>query len=226
MLNTIEIINQLKQLANEQTKAGKQKYGINTDDAFGISIKEIRELAKSYGKNHEVALELWDTGFHEARILASMMANADILSPEVMDLWMKCFNSWDLCDQVCGNLFEDSPYAYQKAAEWADLDNEYEKRAGFVMIARLAISDKKKEDKYFLPFLEIIKRESVDDRNFVKKAVNWALRQIGKRSFYLREQALNSINELIDSKNKTAIWIAKDACKELTNEKIIKRIKQ
>ncbi len=226
MTNSKEILYCLEQLSNEKSIIGMQKFGINTEKAFGISIKKLRELAKEYGKNHYIALELWKSGFHEARILSSMMANAQQMNSEEMNVWVKCFNSWDLCDQVCGNLFEDSPLAYEKAMEWVNSEKEFIKRAGFVMMARLAVSDKKKEDIYFLPFLEIIKRETNDERNFVKKAVNWALRQIGKRSFYLREQAILCITELLKTENKTTQWIAKDALKELSNENIIKRIKR
>ncbi len=226
MMNSKKILYCLEQLSDEKSKIGMQKFGINTEKAFGISIKKLRELAKEYGENHPIALDLWKSGFHEARILASMMANAQLMNSEEMNVWVECFNSWDLCDQVCGNLFEDSPLAYKKATEWVNSEKEFIKRAGFVMMARLAVSDKKKEDSYFLPFFELIIRDATDERNFVKKAVNWALRQIGKRSFFLREQSILCINELLKTENKTAQWIAKDALKELSNENIIKRIKR
>ncbi len=220
------IIEELQLLRNEKSLQGMSKFGINTESAFGITIVQLRIIAKRIGKNHTLANELWQTGYHEARILASMIDVATEVTPTQMDLWVKDFNSWDLCDQCCGNLFEDTPFAYEKAIEWANSPIEYTKRAGFVMMARLAISDKKASDEKFLPYFDYIIRDANDDRNFVKKAVNWALRQIGKRSLFMRTKALDCINILLKNNNKTAQWIAKDALRELNDEKTIKNIKR
>ena len=220
------IIAELQLLRNEKSLEGMSRFGINTKSAFGISIVQLRIIAKRIGKNHELALELWKTGFHEARILASMIAVAKKVTPAQMNLWVNDFNSWDLCDQCCGNLFEDTIFAYEKAIEWANSSVEYTKRAGFVMMARLAISDKKANDEKFLPFFNYIIRDADDDRNFVKKAINWALRQIGKRSLFMRAKALDCCEILLNKNSKTAQWIAKDAQRELNDGKTIKNIKR
>lgn len=220
------VIIELQLLRNEKSLEGMSRFGINIENAFGISMVQLRILAKRIGKNHTLAFELWQTRYHEARILASMIDIADDVTSLQMNEWVKDFNSWDLCDQCCGNLFRYTSFAYEKAVEWSFSDVEYIRRAGFVMMASLAIGDKKAKDDKFLPFFELIIKHSDDDRNFVKKAVNWALRQMGKRSLYMRGKALDCIEILLKDKNKTAQWIAKDAQRELNNVKTIKNIKR
>ena len=190
------------------------------DWALGVSIPTLRKMAKEIGRNQVLALELWDSGIHEARILASMIAEPRLVSAGQMEEWVNDFDSWDLCDQVCGSLFDKTPYAYQKAVQWSQQEQEFVRRAGFVMMAELAVHDKQAPDEAFLPFFPLIKQYADDERNFVKKAVNWALRQIGKRNDHLRGLALACAYDIQRMDSKTARWVAKDALKELQAREI------
>ncbi|HZA40280.1 MAG TPA: DNA alkylation repair protein [Actinomycetota bacterium] len=210
-----EIIAELRSLASEHNREGMARFGINTELALGISVTQLRQIAKRIGKNHELALELWDSGIHEARILASIVDRPEAVTEQQMETWAEGFNSWDIVDQVCGNLFDKTPFAWDKAAEWSERPEEFVKRAGFSMIAYMAVHLKKTDDREFERFFVIIEREASDDRNFVKKAVNWALRQIGKRSDYLRPQAIACAERIAEQDSRSARWIARDALKEL-----------
>jgi 3-methyladenine DNA glycosylase AlkD len=213
-----QIIANLKQYANAQAVEGMARFGIRPAHALGISIPTLRKMAKEIGRNQVLALELWDSGIHEARILASMIAEPRLVSARQMEDWVNDFDSWDVCDQVCGNLFDKTPFAYQKAAQWCQQEKEFVRRAGFVMMAELAVHDKQAPDEAFLPFFPLIKQHAGDERNFVKKAVNWALRQIGKRNDHLRTLALACAFDIQHMDSKTARWIAKDALKELQEQ--------
>lgn len=210
-----QIIANLKQLANAQAVEGMARFGIRPTQALGISMPMLRKMAKDIGRNQALALALWDSGIHEARILASMIAEPQLVSAELMEEWVNDFDSWDVCDQVCGNLFDKTPYAYHKAVQWCQQEREFVRRAGFVMMAELAVHDKKAPDEAFLQFFPLIKHCAGDERNFVKKAVNWALRQIGKRNSHLRTLALECAHEIQAMDSKTARWVARDALKEL-----------
>jgi 3-methyladenine DNA glycosylase AlkD len=220
-----EILNELKALSNEQNRKGMTRFGINTKKAFGIPIPHLRNLAKHSGRDHRLALQLWKSGYHEARILASMIDEPSFVTAKQMDTWVKDFNSWDLCDQCCGNLFDKTTFAYRKAIEWSENDEEFIKRAGFSMMAALAVHNKQAEDSMFLSFFPLIKRESTDDRNFVRKAVNWALRQIGKRSIELNKKAIKAAIEISKNSSKTAKWISSDALKELRSASVQNRLR-
>jgi 3-methyladenine DNA glycosylase AlkD len=215
-----QIIANLKKHANAQAVEGMARFGIRPAQALGISIPTLRKMAKEIGKNHMLALELWDSGIHEAWILASMISEPQLVSAELMEEWVNDFDSWDVCDQVCGNLFDKTPYAYQKATEWCQQEKEFVRRAGFVMMAELAVHDKQAHDEAFMQFFPLIKQYADDKRNFVKKAVNWALRQIGKRNSHLRALALECAYEIQHMDSKTAQWVAKDALKELRAKEI------
>jgi 3-methyladenine DNA glycosylase AlkD len=210
-----QIITNLKQLANAQAAAGMAKFGSTPARALGISIPTLRKMAKEIGRNHLLAAELWTSGIHEARILASMIDEPQLVTAQQMDDWVHDFDSWDVCDQVCGNLFDKTPYAYQKAIQWCAQEREFVRRAGFVMMAELAVHDKKASDEAFLPFFPLIQHYADDPRNFVKKAVNWALRQIGKRNSHLRTLALACADDILRMDAKSARWVAKDAIREL-----------
>jgi 3-methyladenine DNA glycosylase AlkD len=225
MKNYNEILDKLRSMSNPESVVGMAKYGINPKHALGISIPNLRKLAKETGKNHILAQELWKSEIHEARILASMVDDPKLVSENQMESWVKDFNSWDLCDQCCGNLFDKTPFAYQKAVEWSSRKEEFVKRSGFALIAWLAVHDKKATDKQFEEFFPHIKRESIDERNYVKKAVNWALRQIGKRNLVLNKAVINLGKEIKQIDSKSARWIANNALKELTNSQTLKRIK-
>jgi 3-methyladenine DNA glycosylase AlkD len=219
-----DVIRKLQKLANPAAVAGMAKYGIKPGKAYGVSIPNLRAMAKEIGTDHDLALELWDSGIHEARILASMIADPDTTTERLADAWVKDFDSWDVCDQCCMNLFENTKFAYAKALEWSASDKEYVKRAGFVMMARVAVSDKRAKDEKFLEFLGIIKKEACDSRNYVQKAVNWALRQIGKRNANLNRLALETADEIHKMSPRSAKWIASDAIRELKSEEVQKRL--
>jgi len=219
-----EVIAKLQSLANSVNVAGMARYGINPKNTLGISIYVLRDIAKQIGKDDALADELWASGIHEARILASYIADPKITTEDRMERWAADFDSWDVCDQVCG-LFEETPFAYQKAVAWSARYEEFVKRAAFAIMAGLAVHDKKAEDSQFEQFLPIIVRESGDERNYVKKAVNWALRNIGKRNRSLNERAIEAARQIQQIGTKSARWIAADALRELTAEKIQSKLR-
>ncbi len=220
MITSDQIIANLKQRANTQAVEGMARFGIRPAQALGISMPTLRKMAKEIGRDQALALALWDSGIHEARILASMIAEPHLVSAELMDEWANDFDSWDVCDQVCGNPFDKTPYAYQKAKEWCQREKEFVRRAGFVLMAELAVHDKRARDEAFVQFFPLIKRYADDERNFVKKAVNWALRQIGKRNSHLCACALECAYEIQAMDSKAARWVARDALKELQAKEI------
>lgn len=200
------------------------RFGINSKDTYGVSIPNIRKIAKEIGKDHKLAGELWDSGIHEAKILAGYIDDPRLVTDKQMDAWIEGFDSWDVCDQVCANLFDKTPFAFEKAKKWAKRKAEFEKRAGFALMACLAWHNKEAADEMFITFFSLIKEGSEDERNFVKKAVNWALRQIGKRNKNLNKRAIKSAQEIEKLNSKSARWVAKDALKELQDPKVLKRM--
>lgn len=219
-----EIIDRLKSLANTDNVAGMARYGINTENTLGVSMPVLRKMGKETGKNHELAQQLWDSGIHEARILASLVDDPKQVTADQLERWVLDLDSWDVCDQLCSNLIEKTLFAYAKAGEWSLREEEFVKRAGFVLMARMAVSDKKAPDEVFEPFLNRIHEEAEDDRNMVKKAVNWALRHIGKRNLDLNKKAIVTAEKIKQIDSKAAHWIANDAIRELTSEKIQKKL--
>mgnify|MGYP003330623736 CR=1 FL=1 len=214
-----EAMKMLKALASKEYLEKQKHFGVITTSALGLRQPQMRAVAREIGKNHALALQLWKTGVHEAMHVATMIADKKLVTPQLMDEWQKDFNSWDIVDGCISNLFCRTPYAYDKAFEWSKHKTEYQKRAGFSMMAYLAVHDKKATDKKMLQFLPVMIRDSTDERNFVRKAVNWALRSVGKRNKNLCDAALIVADELRNSKNKTAKWIGSDAYREL-NEKL------
>ena len=220
------ILKKLKALSNLKAVEGMARFGINPENTYGVSIPNLRKMAKEIGKDHSLAQQLWDSGIHEARILASMIDDPNQVTKRQMDVWIKDFNSWDVCDQCCMNLFDKTPMAWEKAVEWTKREKEFEKRAGFTLMACLAWHDKESPDKKFLVFLLAIKRKTDDDRNYVKKAVNWALRNIGKRNLSLNKKAIETAKEIQKMNSRSAKWIASDAIQELTSEAVQKRLQK
>lgn len=212
------ILGALQIKASEKRKLHMKQQGINTNCALVISISELRLVARDIGANHALALALWDTEIHEARILASIIDDPMQVMGLQMEVWVKDFNSWDLCDQCCNNLFRKTSIAYTKAWDWTFRKHEFVKRAGFVLLACLAVHDKKAEDEKFMSFFPRIISESIDHRIYVKKAVNWSLRQIGKRNRYLNQEATQVARKISTIHNNSSHWIAKDALRELQNE--------
>lgn len=221
-----DILKRLKSLSDPRAVEGMAKYGITPERTYGVSIPNLRKIAKETGKDHELAKKLWESNIRETRILACMTDDPEMVSEEQMENWVKDFDYWEICDQCCMNLFEKTKFAYQKSIEWSSRDEEFVKRAGFVLMARLAFSDKKADDERFEKFFPIIKREATDNRNFVKKAVNWALRQIGKRNLNLNSKAIETAKEIQKIDSKSAKWITQDAIKELTSEVIQERLRK
>ena len=218
------VMKKLKSMSNPEKVKSMEWYGNKSKDIkYGVWTPDLRKLSKEIGRNHVLALELWKTGVHDAKVLATMTASPQQLTEDQMENWVKNIDSWGLCDHACGNLFDKTPFAYRKAAEWTSREREYEKRAGFALIAYLAVHDKTAADSRFIRFLGIIKKESHDERNFVKKAVNWALREIGKRNHSLNKAAIQTAKEIRQSgKGK---WIAADAIRELQSDAVQRRLK-
>jgi 3-methyladenine DNA glycosylase AlkD len=219
-----EVVAILRSEANADNVKGMQRFGINTEYALGINIPFLRTLAKKYKKNHSLALALWQTGFHEARLLAGFIADVKQTDNNLMDSWVKDINSWDLCDQVCGTLFCRTPQAPQKAFEYIQNQDEFTRRVGFVLMATMAIHRKELPDALFIEFLNTLSSYATDPRNMVKKAVNWALRQIGKRNVALHHEALITAQAIKELPDKTAKWIAADALRELKSHACINRV--
>jgi 3-methyladenine DNA glycosylase AlkD len=218
------ILANLRSLSNPENVAGMARYGISSHNTLGVSMPALRGMAKELGKNHVLAGELWDSGIHEARILASLVDVPSQVSEAQMEDWAADFDSWDVCDQVCSNLFDRTPYAWAKALDWSGRSEEFVKRAGFVLMAALASHAKKAPDEQFEFFFPIIARQASDERNFVRKAVNWALRGIGKRSRALNARAIEVSYQILENGPRAARWVASDALRELTSEKIQARL--
>ncbi|MFA7627287.1 MAG: DNA alkylation repair protein, partial [Candidatus Kapaibacterium sp.] len=212
-----EIIDWFKSNYNQKNIEGMRRFGIVTDKAFGISSKQLDDLRKVVGTNHEIAIKLWETGYHETKMLAALIADPKLVSPQLMDKWVLDFDNWAICDSVCGKLFRKTSYVYDKIDQWAEREELYVKRAAFALIAWIAVHHKKQPDDFFLHYYDLIITHSKDERDHIKKAVNWALRQIGKRSRALGLEALE-ICELLHrefSESRSAKWIASDAKREL-----------
>jgi len=221
-----EVLKRLNAAARPDQLKGMAKFGMVIERRLGISIPNLRKLAKEIGKDHTLALELWRTGIAETRIVAAMIDNPKQLTEVQMEDWVIGFDSWDVCDQVCDNLFEKSPLAWGKIIDWAEREEEFVKRAAFSLIACLAWHDKQASDKKFIELLPVIIRQATDDRNFVKKAINWALRNIGKRNLNLNYAAINAAKEIQQLDSRTAHWIASDALRELESEAVQKRLRR
>ncbi len=224
MSTVAELMEMLKAKADAAQLEGMARFGIETEQRWGVKVPEMRKIAKAVGRDHALALELWETGVLEARIVAGMIGEPEKLTDAEMEAWVVGINSWDVCDQLCMNLFEKSPIVRRKIVEWAEREEEFVKRTAFALIACLAWHDKKATDESFEPFFPLMVREATDGRNFVKKAVNWALRNIGKRNLNLNRLALACAREIQQIDDKTARWIAADAIRELENEKIQARL--
>ncbi len=221
-----EVLEHLKALAHPEAVAGMARFGITPGSAvYGIGMPDLRKLARLVGKNQALAENLWLSGVHEARILASLVAVPKQMTSADLDRWAEAFDSWDVCDQCCINLFAKSPFAHQKVPVWAARDETFVRRAAFALVAVLAIHDKKAENAAFEAFLPIIKGAATDERNYVKKAVNWALRGIGKRNRHLNEKAIQTADAILQIESKAARWIASDALRELKSAKVQQKLR-
>jgi 3-methyladenine DNA glycosylase AlkD len=218
------IITQLTNLSNPENIEGMARFAISTQKTYGIRIPELRKIAKKAGINHNLAKELWEADYRETKILACMIDDSELVTEEQMDRWASKFDDWEICDQCCMNLFRKTPFVYKKIFEWSTHQEEFIKRAAFTLIAVQAVHDKKAQDIEFEQFFPIIINESIDNRHYVKKAVNWALRQIGKINMELNEKAIIIAEKIYTINSKSARWIATDALRELKSEKVQKRL--
>lgn len=221
-----EVIAELESLGKPEDVRGMERFGIKARKAYGVRAPELRRIAKAIGVNHGLAQELWDSGAHEARVLSALIDDPRQMNDEIMEDRVRGFDNWAVCDAFCMNLFDRTDVAYSKAVEWSDRTEEFVKRAGFALMAALAVHDKKAADSRFVELLPLIVRESTDDRNMVKKAVNWALRQIGKRNLTLNASAVRTAEKIANIDSPSARWIASDAVRELTGEKVLRRLRQ
>jgi 3-methyladenine DNA glycosylase AlkD len=216
-----EVLNKLYALADEAIVAKKAKrWAVKTSESLGIHHKELKVLAKQIGTNNELALELIDTGIYEARLLASKILDPAFVTSEMMDAWVLFFDNWEICDSFSMAVFARTEYAIQKIDEWSDREEEYVKRAAFAIMAAYTMADKKADNQTFTKMFPYIREAADDNRTYVKKAVNWALRSIGKRNVDLKLEAIALSRELLDMNEKAASWIAKDAIKELEGENV------
>jgi 3-methyladenine DNA glycosylase AlkD len=226
MASVKDVLDRLKSKAKPEQLTGMAKYGIMVEKRLGVAVPDMRKLAKELGRDHKLALDLWRTGIAEARIVAGMVGDPAKLTEEQMEEWVKGIDSWDVCDQVCMNVFEKNQLAWKKIIDWSEREEEFVKRTAFSLIACLAWHDKQASDEQFIELFPIIIREATDERNFVKKAVNWALRNIGKRNLNLNQAALEAAKEIKRLDSKTARWIAADAIRELESDAVQSRLKR
>ena len=220
-----KVMGRLKALSDPRMAEARARWaGVRAHTILGLSIPSVRKIAKETGRSHVLAQELWLSGVHEARLVACMIDDPELVSEEQLERWVGDFDSWDVCDHCCSNLFDKTAFAYQKAVEWSGREEEYVRRAGYTMMATLAVHDKRAGDDVFLRFLPIIERGSTDERNFVKKAVNWALRQIGKRNKSLNIAAIETAEAILRVDSRVARWVASDALRELRSPMVQSRL--
>ena len=228
-MNLEEVMEELKARADKETKEKAKKYGIDSRNSLGISLTELRELSKKLEREtddpHSLATELWNTDVFEARELAAIIDRPGKVTDDQMEEWVKDFDSWALCDLVCQDLFSRTDMAEKKIREWTSREEEFVKRAGFALLAKIALYRKDAPDKSFLSYFPLIERESDDERKYVKKAISWALREIGKRNKELNIQAIELAQRLKERDSKASKWIASDVLRELQSEKIQERLK-
>jgi 3-methyladenine DNA glycosylase AlkD len=218
------VLRELKEVADPQVRAKMAYFGVHVPKARGISAPVLHQFAKHIGKDHQLAQQLWATGIHEARILATLIGESEKVTAAEMDRWARDFNSWDVVDAACCYLYAQAKPAWKKTAEWSRRPEEFVKRASFSLIAYLAYKDKAAPDVNFVRFLPVIEREAHDERNFVRKAVNWALRNIGKRNLCLNREAIRAAERIREQGSRSARWIAADALRELKSEAVQERL--
>ncbi len=224
--NIDAVVAELKSLGSAENRAGMGRFGIETSKAFGVSMAQLRPIAKRLGRNQPLSLALWSTGFHEARLLATLIGEPKRVTRSQMDAWAVDFDSWDECDQACMKLFVKTEHVDDAIRSWVDEKPEFVRRAGFALLAAKAVHHKGAPDREFLPLLGLIEARASDPRHYVKKAANWALRQIGKSSMVLHGPALALAEKLAASAERTARWIGRDAVRELTDPVQIDRLRQ
>ncbi len=221
-----KLVKELRRLGTRRTVEGMARFGIVARKSFGVSKPKLDALARRVGKNHKLALQLWDTRIQDAKILAGLIDNPKLVTATQMERWVRDFENWDDCDGTCCHLFAYVAPAWKKAIEWTSRKREFQKRAGFALLAYLACHDKSASDAKFVRVLPVLLREAPDDRNFVRKAVNWALRNIGKRNLKLNRAAIHTAERMRKMESRSARWIAADALRELNSEAVQSRLRR
>jgi 3-methyladenine DNA glycosylase AlkD len=217
---------ELRRRGEKRNVEGMARFGIRAEKVYGVSKPKLDEVARKIGKNHELGMRLWETGIHDARLLGVLISEPEKVTARQMERWVRDFDNWDVCDGTCCHLFVDAKPAWTKAFAWSGRKREFEKRAGFALAAYLAIHDKTADDVEFERFLKVIERETWDKRNFVRKAVNWALRNIGKRNLRLNRKAIACAERVQNDGKGAGRWIAGDALRELKSEAVQRRLKR
>jgi 3-methyladenine DNA glycosylase AlkD len=221
-----DVVRTLERMGDRSRLEGMARFGIDTGRAVGVTVTELRSFARDLGRDHELAAALWASGVHEARLLASLADEPDMVSEAQTEAWVADLDSWDVCDGVCGNLFDRTPFALDKAVEWSSREPEFEKRAAFALMASAAVHRKDLPDAAFASLLPVIRAQATDERNYVKKAVSWALRQIGKRSSGLNSRAVRTAEQIERIDSRAARWIARDALRELRSDAVQARLRK
>ncbi len=219
-----QVLAWLKRRGTQRNRDGMARYGIRSARVFGVSMATMRPLVKRLGRDHDLALALWEAGWLEARVLASFVDEPARVTRAQMNRWCRDFDNWAVCDSVCIHLFDRTPHAFAKVAQWSRRRDEFVKRAAFALLAGLAVHDRQASDAMFEACLPLVERAATDDRNFVKKAVNWALRQVGKRNLALNASAVVVAQRLAASSSAPARWVGRDALRELTSEAVASRL--
>src|SRR5262245_32513288 len=217
-----EVVDRLRKSANKSVRDGMTRYGIPNDNAFGVPVGKIQKLGKELGRNHELALGLWETGIYEARMLAAFVDDPRLVTPAQMDRWCRDFDSWGIVDTVCFKLFDETPHAWKKVEQWSKRKDEFQRRASFALLACLGVHDKQATNEQFIRCLPLIERAAKDERNFVKKGVSWALRVIGRRNIRLNKAATELAQKLAASSDPTSRWLGKEALREF-NRPLVRR---
>jgi 3-methyladenine DNA glycosylase AlkD len=220
-----DILASLERLGTARDREGMARYGIVASKAFGVSVANIGRLAKGAGRDHELALALWETGWYEARMMAAFVDEPERVTAAQMDGWCRDFDNWAVCDHVCFHLFDRTPHAWRKVEQWSGRRQEFARRAAFALLAALALHDRKTPDARFRPFIRLAARAASDERNFVKKGVSWALRAMGGRSGALHAESLEAARRLAASEDATERWVGKDVLRDLSSAATAKRLK-
>jgi len=221
-----DVVRTLERMGDRSRLKGMARFGIETGRAVGVTVTELRRFARDLGHDHELAAALWASGVHEARLLAPLVDEPAVVSEAQMEAWVADLDSWDVCDGVCGNLFDRTPFALDKAVEWSSRQPEFEKRAAFALMASAAVHRKDLPDAAFASLLHVIRAQATDERNYVKKAVSWALRQIGKRSSGLNSRAVRTAERIDRIDSRAARWVARDALRELRSDAVQARLRK
>ena len=222
--NVASVIASLQRITSKKVRDGMARFAIPSDKAFGVSVGTLRDMGKKLGRSHELAEALWETGWYEARMMAAFMDEPERVTPAQMDRWCREFDSWAICDTVCFHLFDRTPHAWKKVVKWSSHKGKFVKRAAFALLASLVCHDKQADDELFAGGLLLVEKAATDERNFVKKGVNWALRCIGKRNLALHAAAVGVAERLAAMPNPAARWVGKDALRELTSGSVTRRL--